>query len=339
METNYKALFEQHRNKYNLLINELNEMKMNDTYKDAVNSASFEFLRALYLAKRIDIYTNSEEGRKPVFIFTSAQEALSTYADIVNFPKMSEKLLSKAVIINQVDRKISEINDLVKSSDYLTSDYLIEQTDTQVNNLAKEVLSLIPKTEKSLNKELRLDILKDICNQFNSVQVGHLADKKMFRISDIDNLVKVVTTDNGKANIKALCNKFNLDVVPVKTEVLRIKGCTFNNEDGTSRQGNIRELETYINANGIAPALRVENFTYKPEIGEEEPAARIIWGDKELGVLPRDVAIELHNSYADKIITAKANKILGGGNVSYGVEITLDICEKAKVKEQELELG
>ena len=142
--------------------------------------------------------------------------------------------------------------------------------------------------------------------------------------------MKVVTTDNGKANIKALCDKFNLNVVPVKTEVLRIKGCTFNNEDGTSRQGNIRELETYINANGIAPALRVENFTYKPEIGEEEPAARIIWGDKELGVLPRDVAIELHNSYADKIITAKANKILGGGNVSYGVEITLDYAKKLK---------
>ena len=56
METNYKTLFEQHRNKYNLLVNELNDMKMNDTYKDAVNSASFEFLRALYLAKRIDIY-------------------------------------------------------------------------------------------------------------------------------------------------------------------------------------------------------------------------------------------------------------------------------------------
>lgn len=334
---NYKTLFEQQRNKYNLLVNELNEMRMSDTYKDAINSASFEFLRALYLAKRIDIYTNSEAGKKPIFVFTSAQEALSTYADIVNFQKTSDGLLSKAAIINQVDKKVDEINELVKASDYLTSDYLIESTDTQTNNLAKEVLGLIPKTEKSLTKELRLDILKDICNQFNSTQVVHLANKKMFRVSDIDNLVKTVTTDNGKANIKALCDNFNLDVVPVKTEVLRIKGCTFNNEDGTSRQENIRQLNEYINANKVAPALRVENYTYKPEIGEEEPATRICWGDKELGVLPRDVAIELHNNYADKIITAKTNKVLGGGNANFGVEITLDICEKAKVKESELE--
>lgn len=338
METNYKTVFEQHRNKYNLLVNELNDMYMSDIYKEAVNSASFEFLRALYLAKRIDIYTNSESGKKPEFIFTSVQEALSTYADIVNFHKNSEKLLSKAVIINQVDSKINEINAFVKQSDYLTSDYLIEPDNTQLESIAKEVLGLIPKVEKSLNSNLRLDILKDICNHFNSNQVVYLAGKKMFHVSDIDKLVKVVTTDNGKENIKALCDNFNLDVVPVKTEVLRIKGCTFNNEDGSSRQENIRQLEEFINTNNTTPSLEVINFTYKPEIGDEEPAAKIVWGDKEIGVLPRDVAIELHNNYADKIITAKANKVLGGGSVSYGVEITLDICERAKVKTAENEI-
>ena len=62
-----------------------------------------------------------------------------------------------------------------------------------------------------------------------------------------------------------------------------------------------------------------------------------MWGEKQLGFLPKDAVLDLQNNYEGKIITAKVKNISGGDKVPLGLELTMDICEKAKSKELEEE--
>lgn len=336
MSFNYKQIYDKNQAKYEEMMNKYNDIVNSQEYQTAMYSTPFDFLRILYLAKRIDLYVNAKEGEKPVFKFSSVQEALSTYIDLIHFKENTTALLDKAALISQADMIADKINRFVKASDYLR-DSLVIKREERINNIAKECLQVLPSAAREINSDLRIALLTDMCNTFNDKQITQLAIKKVFKKEDIDNLVKRVISEKGKANIKAICDVYGVLVVPIKTIDLRLSGTTFPNEDGTSRQENIKELEKYLKTADNPPVLTVEAFMFKPDIGAQEPAVRILWGDKGLGMLPRDAAILLHEEWSDKVLTAKVKNIVGGGQVFYGVEITLDICEKSKEKDIEAE--
>lgn len=326
METRYEQIYKHSRENYDGMLTNYKSIVETSGYRDAVYSTPFTFLRVLYIAKRIDFYTMAEAGKKPTFEFGSIQEAFSTYNDIMNFKQIVEELLDKASIIVQADNIAEKLNNYVKLSDYL-DDNLMIQRNTLVTPIAKECISVLPRATREISAELRFDLLKDMLNVFSEKQIGILAAKGVFKREDVDMLVRISVSDTAKKNIDVLCKGFGLLATPIKSVELNLKGVTFSNEDGSERQVYLKELDEYIKATGEHPALIIEPYTYQPELGEPEAAARVYWGEKCLGNLPREVASQVHEEYADKVMTASVINVVGGDSVAYGVKIALDVCE------------
>lgn len=335
MGLSYKELYEKSQIKYNELLDKYNMIVNDNKYKEAVYETPFEFLRMLYLAKRIDFYSNANIGQKPVFEFISAQEALSTYNDLINFKDKTSNLLDKAALINHVSVLVDTINTYVKDSNFLDDNYLLYK-DEKVSNIAKECLQVLPTVSKEITPELRISLLKDMLNSFEDKQIKGLISKNVFKVEDVEKIVPIISTEKGKKNLNILFDTFNLEMIPIISEKIRIKGTTFNNEDGSSRQNYLASLKEYMSKldDSNIINLTLEKCKYKPEIGPEEPSVKVLWNDKLLGFLPRELAIQLHNEYNDKLISAKANQVLGGENVSFGLEITLDVNERVKEREE-----
>lgn len=326
MEHGYEQIYAHSRENYDGILKNYTQITDTQEYKDALYSTPFAFLRVLYLARRIDFYTVAEAGKKPIFEFNSVQEALSTYNDTMNFKEIVATLLDKASLIVQADTIAEKLNNYVTLSDYLDNNLTVER-NTLVPPIARECITVLPRAVREISEELRLDMLKDMLNTFNEKQINILASKNVFKREDIDALARISVTENAKKNLGVLCKGFGLKATPIKSMELNIKGVTFANEDGSSRQEYLKELDEYIKTTGNRPVLTIEPYTYYPELRTPEAAARIYWGQKCLGNLPRDIAIQVHEEYTDKLMTASVINVVGGNDVSYGLKITFDICE------------
>jgi hypothetical protein len=332
----YEQIYEHAQNNYDKLLKAYKSVVSTPEYKDAVYAAPFEFLRMLYLAKRIDLYAQAKDGEKPDFKFTSVQEALSTYNDIMMFSDGVQELLDKAALIEQADMLAKKLNGYVTLSDYLGNDLCVPENSTVVP-IAKECITMFPKAKREISPELRIHILNNMLHTFGEKQTAILASKNVFSKGDINALAPLATTDKAKTNISVLCTGFNVSLVQIKSAELNLKGVTFNNEDGTSRQEYLKELETAIKETGEKPSLTLKTYAYTPKIGSPEPAVAVYWKDKCIGNLPKDVAGEIHEKYADKVLAASVLETVGGGDVSYGVKISLNICEPIKDTSKENE--
>ena len=327
---NYDKEYQKDFLNYQELLKEYNKLINTSEYKNAIYTAPFEFLRVLYLSKRIDLYIHSDNNEKPVFVFTSAQEVLSTYRDLINFNKDTNDLLDKATLIASADELANKINDTVNKSIYL-NDNLIISKDEKISSIAKEYLQEIPKISKVIDNHLRINILTDVLNKFDEKQIVQLAMKNVFKPSDIEEFIQKGVNEKGKHNIEVLCKGFHYDLTPIKITNLRLKGTSFKTDSGISRQDNIKLLKEYIENKGI-PSLSVQFLTYKNDLGVEEPSVKVLWGDKELGFLPKETSAILHEQYSNKIISVKVKECLGGGTCNYGLEVTLGIYEKMNEK-------
>lgn len=334
MELNYNNMYEYENKKYQELLKKYNNALSNPKYIDAIYNSSFDFLRMSYLYNRLDLYLSFPKESRPVFKFTSVQDAISTYSDLMNFNKKSSELLDKATLINYVSEIKNNINKLVKKSNYLSNALLIDD-NSKVEILAMDCLKNIPNI--IINDELRNNILVDMVNQFDEKQITGLTKIHLIKSTDIDMLSNRVITKKAKENIKTICAFYNMQIIPIKSVNVRLKGVTFNNDDGSSRQEFLKELKEKVDSGISLSALTLEPFTYKPELGDEEPAIKVLWGEKQLGFLPKDAVLDLQNNYEGKIITARVKNISGGDKVPLGLELTMDICEKAKSKELEEE--
>lgn len=326
MENSYKEMWNQDKVVYDRLLAEYMAVSDTDIYRKTVLEAPFALLKMIYLAKRIQWYHIVPEGKKPHFSFVSVSDALATYTDIVQFKDRSAEALETATILMRKDNLAEAINAHIAQSVYLTPDLMVGR-DTIPASLARECLKLLPETEKCLTEELRLDVLRDILNSFSEKQIVSLAAKGFFEKKDVEALLAHTLSNTAKRNICHLCHGFHIPAVSSKSTVLNLKGVTFKNEDGSDRQEILKELDDYIRISQEYPALKIQPYIYQPEIGASEHAARVLWGSKCLGNLPRDVAAQIHEKYSDKTLRAKVINVVGGAELPYGVKIKLDICE------------
>lgn len=335
MELNYKNMYEYEYQKYQTLLKNYQNALSNPKYIKAYYNSVFDFLKMDYFCKRINLYLSFSKENRPIFKFNSLQDAISTYTDLINFNKNSNEILDKIALITYIKNIKNNINLLITKSDYLPNELLLDG-NSKVEELASECLQNIPNIK--INNELRNDILVDIANQFDNKQITQLTKIHMFKPTDIDMLANRLVSAKGKENLKAICLFYNMEITPIKSLDIKIKGVTFKNDDGSSRQDYLKELNDKIKNNVTISGLTLEPFTYKPEIGKEEPAVKVLWGDKQLGFLPKDVVFDLNNTYKDKLITARIKNISGGDKVPFGLEIIMDVCEKNILNEKSKEI-
>ena len=332
----YEQIYHNSKENYNKLLNQYYEIINTTDYQAIISSKSFSLLKAYYVAKQIETYANAPAGKKPVFEFDSLSEAVSFYNKVINYKEYSKNILNSASLIVSADKVAERLNTYVALSDYLENDLTIPR-EVNITKLSKECLELIPKCQKELTPEFRINLLKDMLNTFSPKQITVLATNNIIKRDDIESLIKYNTNEKFAKNINILCKGFKLEYLPKESYNIKVKGTTFTNEDGTSRQEYLKELLNYINITGKKPAIVLEKYTYKPEIGNPEPAIRIKWGERTLGHLPKDITDVLYNDYANDIYTVSINNIVGGGKVKYGLDIKLNISEDLNKKKDEPE--
>ena len=339
-EMNYEQIYKNIKEAYDIALSKYYNIVNSQEYIQSIYSAPFDFLRALYLSKRIELFNDAELGKKPHFVLTSIQEAISTYKDIMLYKKNISDLLDKASIINQATNEADKINNMVELSNYL-DDTLLVSYDEKISSLAKECIKELPKAAKHVTSDLRLHYLMDVLVYIkDETSIKSLAEKGMFKKTDLDKLYELATTEEEKNGLDNLYKAFGIKNVPVLITSLRLKGVTFEAENGDNRQNNIAFLKEYMDNAKENPALTLEKFIYTPDIGEKEPAVRVLWGERDLGFLPKDVAKDIHDKYEDKLLNAAVKNIVGGGSVSYGLEINLEISnsfiEEEKVSDDKI---
>lgn len=332
----YDALYEASMNNYNKLLKQLEAITKTEIYEKAIYDMPFSLLRTLYLAQRIEIFTEAPENKKPEFKYTSIQDALVTYRDMVQYKKNLNALLDAASLILEADKIVDKINTYVKLSDYLNDSLLIKKHDN-LTKIAKECIDTLPKCQDSITTELRYALLKDMLNQFKEDQILILLDKKIITPKDYNHFAKLNYSENFKNNLTFICKHFGLSEKLLFAQEFRLKGVSYLNEDGTNRQDILKNLKE-VSEKDSTVSLQLRPFIYRPPLGSPEPAVAVLWEGKELGYLPKEISAQLHNEYKDNTSDVEFVKVLGGEkNDTTGKTMNYGLCIKLSIYEIEQE--
>ena len=125
-------------------------------------------------------------------------------------------------------------------------------------------------------------------------------------------------TEESKAKIKNKVSKSVLDNREIGYMTFRVAGVTFNNDDGTNRQEIIAQIKKDRDYNSTENKLDLKEFSY-----DGKPALAVFIDGKQVGNVPAtNVDFLLEKIEKERLVSAKL-KFLGGGDLTYGIEITL----------------
>lgn len=98
----------------------------------------------------------------------------------------------------------------------------------------------------------------------------------------------------------------------------RIVGTSFKNDDGTSRQDIIRDIDCRWNPFHAKAEIRLEKYVY-----EGEDAIRVLANGRQIGHISREDAKYSVLPQWDRYAGVSDYSILGGGHLKYGVSIEI----------------
>lgn len=325
----YQEQYGEALNLYKEMLQSYDEMVSSARYHEILGTMPFEFLNANQLCEKLLLYHKLE--KKPKMKFGSVDEVIVFYRNLIQFDRKTEQLLEDAAFIANVGSVAKELNEYVCTSPYLGNNYCV-QPNIEVINIAQKCLLELPQFPKLRTKEFRWNFIESAILSLEMEELNDLVTRHIIKPADIDNISLNENVLGYHEKIEYLCKLLNRDKPIAASYNLKLKGVTFANLDGSSRQENLESLMKYAEENAGEIPLRAESYTYVPEIGNPEPAIRIYWGEKEIGNIAKDVAEEITNKYKNPQFTATLEKISGGENgLNFGCLINLNIIAPAYV--------
>lgn len=318
---------EQYQEQFTIYQNKLSEYEtLIDTakYQEILATMPFEFLNAVQLCEQLSLYEKLET--KPKMHFNSLDEAKVFYKNLINFKSRTENLLDDAAYIAKIGDLAKEINQLVSESSYLENNLAIA-SNTDIIALAERCLIEIPKFPQILTKKFRWNYIESAIISLNKEDLQILVASKVIKPTDIDNISLIETKNDYTEKVKFLCQIMNRPAPILASYEQKLKGVTFPNDDGSSRQENLAQLKAYAEAHpNETISLTAESYIYTPEIGDPEPAIKVNWDNKTIGNIARSVAEDISEKYKNPQFTASLEKISGGDDkMNYGCVIHLNI--------------
>lgn len=361
---------------YNSTLKQIDEeySKKRNLVIDLVESDKFFAARSLVpemesinsLAKRLKYMDELMVNKTgdPHIKFFSVSEAMvwkDTAARAVD-NKYRQQLLNTAVYIRNVIIAIDDYNNFVKNNPILApknvAEYALEDKD-RLKDVEEDALELISVMRSIVTApNIEKNYIESCVTSFNEEQLKELIDNKYIApqvslMTDKTNPVKekrmsMVPVFHGLVDLKNdnipgynekmdfVCKQF--DITPLTEEYdQRLKGVTQKNEDGSSRQQNIRDLAEEAKK-GTKIVLRAEHFFYTPEGGQPENAVKVFWGDKELGVIDKGTIQNAYAKFENPQFTATLTEVTGGGvkndgtPLSYGLKLKFGIAASQYTK-------
>jgi hypothetical protein len=302
-------------------------------YHEAMRSMPYEFLNARHLVDTLSLY--KELAEKPKLHFSSVDEAIVFYRSLITFKTKTQKLLDEAAYLSDVGKQAEKINSFIEDSAYLGS-ALCVAPDTKVIGLAQECLMQVPGFPKLLTKSFRYSFLEACIESFPKEDLLLLSQMHVIKTDDIDHIDLTNKDPKYQENIAYLCGVLGHKELVLATFEQRLKGVTFPNDDGTSRQENLAELAKFRESYPEGKiTLQAERYEYRPDIGNPEPAIRILWDGKGIGNIDKNIVAQLMERFHDPQFTATLKSISGGTDgMSYGCTISLHVTAPYLAKEE-----
>lgn len=311
---------------YQEKLEEYKKLTENSKYSEIVDSMPFDFLEAEQFCDKLSLFAEMGKGSaKARMSFTSAEDAIIFYKKLISFKNKTGELLENASCIVDVGQKAADLNFYVENNPYLGADYKIAINET-ITDIAGRCLRKIPDYPKNMTKEFRWHFIESAIYSLPIPEIDKLVQAKVIKGTDIDHISLTEEKNDYQAKITHLCAITGHTQPIIASYPLKLKGVTFPNADGSSRQEHLKALKEYVDAHpGEVIPLSTESYTYQPEIGDAEPAVRIFWGTREIGNIPRVAAEELQEKYNHPQCTAVLKSVTAPDNLNAGCTIILNV--------------
>lgn len=324
-------------NYYQKMLESYEQLVTSQRYFEIISTMPFEFLGATQLCDKLSLYERLE--KKPRMFFNSKEEAFIFYQKLVGFPSKSKKLLEDAAYMAEVGQVAGEINKFASNSPYLGDTYKVIPNE-DVITMAEKCLREIPQYRKKLTKNFRWNYIESVIMSLNQEELDWIVSKKVIRTEDIDHISLTETTNQYQEKVKHLCTLLGRDLPAEAVYQVKLKGVTFTNDDGISRQEVIKKLQEMRTLHPERPVrLNAISYVYTPEVGNPEPALRIEWDGQCIGNVGKDVIAEIDAKFNHPQYTADLITINGGEDVAFGCQIKLGVIAPEIIKEDKVPQG
>lgn len=329
---NYTTIKEESLTQYENLKHQYDMAILSENFEKIRSEIIFDILKCRYLSDILQIYQNVDNNSIPKMNFKSGEEAKDIFLNIIHFKKLVNSLLDNVAYLDKILSLKEQINELVRRDDYLSDSLLIPSLG-RIERITKDCLKELPEYQKNMTKEFKNHYLETCINSLSEDDLNVLVQNRIIRPDDLDHIrIAYDTTYNNKINY--LCNILGHQPMHVIEMETKIKGTTFNNDDGSSRQQLLKELAEALQ-NGPQDIV-IEPYMYKPELGQEEPAAKVLWNNKQLGYLDKMIVADVVQKYSNPQYSATI-KSVREKDQNYGCKIDLTIrSPKMLTKESEI---
>ena len=261
--------------------------------------------------------------KSDIVIFTNKFTMTGLFSSLEDIPNTRVKNLSNAALLYEKNKKRMEINTYVKENPFLPDTLLLPEDFLEMN-MAKEYLEIMPLYSKLYTNEMKQKLavsalssfpfeqLKDIPNSFCEYIYASCED---FPVNGNE------TYEQNMNKLRRFLKDQRTASLQQETEeviVCKLKGVTFDNEDGTKKQNILKEMQEEYPKE--IPPITLEKWSY-----HYEPAVRVLWNGKCIGNLPADVAKDIHDRYREYILQGKVLEVTGGGDIYYGAKIEVHV--------------
>ena len=317
-------------NEYEQKVESYNAIVNSDRYNELRATAAFEFILGLHICELLDCFNNNNSAKMK---YSSAQDAAAIYSRIVEFRNKKDEILDAADEVMKVKTLADEINELVSTNAYLPKTLLIEY-DKNLCDLAEECLKHVPDYDKLLSKKFRNKFTESCIESLPNEELDQLVATKYIQAKNLD-MISPTGSITYEKRLRHVCTLLGRESIVIAEYDHKLRGVSFDNEDGVNRQEILAKMHEAV-TNGENIKLEVERYEYTPEGSPSEPAIRVLWNGQAIGNLSRTVVQDILGK-TDAPITVTANfvQLTGGGSVSYGCNVNVNVY--AIVKESEIE--
>lgn len=298
-----------------------------EKYKKIIREVPYEFLNAIQLCEQLNLI----DKIKSINIhmnFNDADDAYNFYYNIVSFKKDINELIEKANYILKIQELKDNLNQFVNENN-LNSLLQIDNGIDELVFYAKIITDILPNYPKLLSTKFRINFIESCIIALDVEELNTLCERKVILAQDISKISLVENTDNYINKVNSICDYYNLPHIQTENLQFSLKGTSYPNEDGSSRQDNIKLLNDFIKEN---PNIKIELDTkpfifHNPKTNQDESAILYTWNNRGIGCAPREIATEIYENIKSPQFITYLNNIRGGKheNSLYGCGISTNI--------------
>ena len=317
--------------------------KMLKKYEEYILSPDYDHIKSVTIFDIIDcercadilqVFKDIDDGSIPKLNITKASEAKELFLNIIKFNKVVNSLLDNVAYLNEIITLKEDINKLVKDDPYLPESLELPSLG-KIEKITKNALKELPEYQKNMTKSFKNKFIESLIYTLPKDELNILISDRIIKPNDLDN-IKITYNQTYAEKVEYLCDILGHTPMNIMTFDIKIKGTTFKNEDGTSRQEYLKALEKTMKEIG-PQTLYAKETTYKPEMGREEPAVKIIWNDKCLGFVDKILIKDLKDKY-NNLSFSVSDVQVNHKDDTYGCSIKFIAASPKKIKEPEIQL-